>query len=264
VIRVGVIGATGKMGREVCRAAHDDPDLALVAAVSRSAAGRTLADALGLAGSDVVATDTIESLIAADTEVMVDFAGPAYAAEHVTWGIEQGIHVVEGSTGFEVDRSWGDQDRVGVVVAPNFAIGAVLAMRFAEQAARFFPDAEVIELHHPQKLDAPSGTAIATARRIAAGRPESSRGQVAGAADGDPGAPPSRGAAVEGVRIHSVRLPGLVAHEEIVFGGQGQTLSIRHDTTDRSSFMPGVMLAIKAVVGRPGLTLGLDPLLDGA
>jgi 4-hydroxy-tetrahydrodipicolinate reductase len=261
VIRVGVVGATGKMGREVCRAIHDDPDLSLVAAVSRSAAGTTLEDALGLTGSHVEATDTIESLIGAGTEVMVDFAGPTYAAQHVAWGIEQGIHVVEGSTGFDIDRSWAEQDRVGIVVAPNFAIGAVLAMRFAEQAARFFPDAEVIELHHAGKLDAPSGTAIATARRIAAGRPEPPERAAPGAADGDHGDLPSRGAPVDGVRIHSVRLPGLVAHEEILFGGQGQTLSIRHDTTDRSSFMPGVLLAIKAVGERPGLTLGLEPLL---
>jgi 4-hydroxy-tetrahydrodipicolinate reductase len=172
--------------------------------------------------------------------------------------------VVEGSTGFEIDPAWGAQDRVGVVVAPNFAIGAVLAIRFAEQAARFLPDAEVIELHHPGKLDAPSGTALTTARRIAAARAAAGAKAAPGAADGDGLASPSRGADIEGVRVHSVRLPGLVAHEEIIFGGQGQTLSIRHDTTDRSSFMRGVLLAIKAVVDRPGLTVGLDALLGEA
>jgi 4-hydroxy-tetrahydrodipicolinate reductase len=264
MIRVGVVGATGKMGREVCRAVHADPDLALVGAISRSASGRALSDVLGLEGSEVVASDVVESLLEVHTEVMVDFSGPAYAAEHIAWGIGQGVHVVEGSTGFDVDPAWGAQDRVGVVVAPNFAIGAVLAMRFAEQAARFLPDAEVIELHHPGKLDAPSGTAIATARRIAESRAAGGARPPAGAADGDGANAPSRGADVDGVRVHSVRLPGLVAHEEIVFGGQGQTLSIRHDSTDRSSFMPGVLLAIKAVGGHPGLTIGLDPLLVGA
>ncbi len=248
MIRVGVVGATGKMGREVCRAVHHDPELALVSGISRSAAGHPLSEALGLEGSDVVASDAVESMLEARVEVMVDFAGPAFAAEHIDWGIANGVHVVEGSTGFEVDQAWGAQDRVGVVVAPNFAIGAVLAMRFAEQAARFLPDAEVIELHHPGKLDAPSGTAITTARRIAASRRTVDVPAIS-AAEAD--VAPSRGADIDGVRVHSVRLPGLVAHEEIVFGGQGQTLSIRHDTTDRSSFMPGVLLAIKAVVGAP-------------
>ena len=141
-------------------------------------------------------------------------------------------------------------------IAPNFAIGAVLLMRFAEQAARHLPSAEVIELHHDQKVDAPSGTALLTARRIAAAR----RASPASPAD-DERHPGARGADVDGVRVHSVRLPGLVAHEEVLLGGQGQTLTIRHDSTDRTSFMPGVLLAIKTVGGRPGLTVGIDELL---
>ena len=238
MIRVGVLGATGKMGREVCRAVHEDPDLDLVAAISRSQPGRPLDELLGLAGSDVVTADAVEAVEGAGAEVAVDFTAPAWAPEHVAWCLERGIHIVVGTTGFEVDPAWGAQEDVGVVVAPNFAIGAVLMMRFAEEAARVMPDAEIVELHPPTKLDAPSGTAKSTAARIQAARGGS--GQVP---------------------IHSVRLPGLVAHQEVVFGAQGQTVSIRHDTTDRSAFMPGVLLAIKEVVHRRGLTVGLDDLL---
>jgi 4-hydroxy-tetrahydrodipicolinate reductase len=163
--------------------------------------------------------------------------------------------VVVGTTGFEIDDAWREAP-VGVVVAPNFAIGAVLLMRFAEQAAAHLPSAEVIELHHDRKVDAPSGTALLTARRIAA-----ARGEVPPSPTGDDAHPGARGADVDGVRVHSVRLPGLVAHEEVVFGGPGQTLTLRHDSTDRTSFMPGVLLAIEAVGARPGLTIGLDELL---
>jgi 4-hydroxy-tetrahydrodipicolinate reductase len=251
VTRVGVVGATGKMGREVCRAVHAEPDLELVAAVSRSAAGQRLADVLGLDASDVVASAEIEAFIPADVEVAVDFTGPAYAPDHIAWGIDHDMHVVVGTTGFEIDPAWGAQDRVGVVVAPNFAIGAVLMMRFAEEAARVMPDAEIVELHPPTKVDAPSGTARATAARIAGAR-------------GD-GRTPVRGDGHDTeVPIHSVRLPGLVAHQEVLFGAVGQTLTIRHDTTDRTAFMPGVILAIREVGSRPGLTVGLEPLLPPA
>jgi 4-hydroxy-tetrahydrodipicolinate reductase len=241
VIRVGVVGATGKMGREVCRAVHEDPELELVAAVTRSSAGRPLAELLGLTGSEVVAADRLEDLLVAGVEVAVDFTGPSFAREHVDWCIANRVHVVVGTTGFEIDPQWGDQRDVGVVVAPNFAIGAVLMMRFAEEAARVLPDAEIVELHPPTKRDAPSGTAKETARRI-----EAARGEGYGE-----------------VPIHSVRLPGVLAHQEVVFGGAGQTLTIRHDTSDRSSFMPGVLMAVKAVAGRPGLTIGVDVLLEG-
>jgi 4-hydroxy-tetrahydrodipicolinate reductase len=258
VIRVAVVGATGRMGREVCRAVAADPDLALVAAVSRSAPGVTLADSIGLGGDAgaLVLAAHLEQIRDADAEVLVDFTSPAHASDHVAWGIANGLHVVVGTTGFEPDEAWREAP-VGVIVAPNFAIGAVLLMRFAEQAARSMPSAEVIELHHVGKADAPSGTALLTARRIAA-----ARGHDA-AAPGDD-APPTgaRGADVDGVRVHSVRLPGLIAHEEVIFGGQGQTLTLRHDSTDRTSFMPGVLLAIKAAPTRPGLTVGLEPLLE--
>jgi 4-hydroxy-tetrahydrodipicolinate reductase len=231
------------MGREVCRAVHAEPDLELVAAVSRSAAGRRLSDVLGLEGSAVLASDAIEAFVPAGVEVVVDFTGPSYAPEHIAWGIEHDMHVVVGTTGFDIDPAWGDQRRVGVVVAPNFAIGAVLMMRFAEGAARLMPDAEIVELHPPTKVDAPSGTARATAARIAGARGDGHGSEVP---------------------IHSVRLPGLVAHQEVLFGAAGQTLTIRHDTTDRAAFMPGVILAIRAVSSRPGLTVGLEALLPPA
>ena len=160
-----------------------------------------------------------------------------------------------GTTGFEPDPAWGAQKSVGVLIAPNFAIGAVLMQRFAEQAVRYLPDAEIIELHHQDKPDAPSGTAMATARRMAA-----SRGDVP-AERREERVPGARGADVDGIRVHSVRLPGLVAHQEVILGAQGQTLRIRHDSTDWTSFMPGVLMAVKAVALRPGLTLGLDALL---
>jgi len=254
VIRVGVVGATGRMGREVCRAVDADPELELVAAVSRPHAGERVADVLDLE-TDVVFTDTLDPLLEAGVEVSVDFTSGAFAPEHVAWGIEHGVHVVVGTSGFEADPAWGEQDRVGVVIAPNFAIGAVLMMRFAEQAARHLPSAEVIELHHEDKPDAPSGTAMATARRIAAAR---------GGARTEAGperVPGARGADVDGVRVHSVRLSSVVAHQEVLLGGVGETLTIRHDSTDRRSFMPGVLLAIKTVGSRPGLTMGLEPIL---
>jgi 4-hydroxy-tetrahydrodipicolinate reductase len=256
VIHVGVVGATGRMGSEVCRAVAADPELALVAGVSHSRAGATLREAIGVEGEagEVLLVEHLEQLGDAGLDVLVDFTTPAYAPDHVAWGIANGVNVVVGTTGFETDDAWRNAP-VGVIVAPNFAIGAALLVRFAEQAARFLPSAEVIELHHDRKVDAPSGTAILTARRIAAAR------QGTPATRADVAATGARGADVDGVPVHSVRLPGLVAHEEVVFGGQGQTLTLRHDSTDRTSFMPGVLLAIKAAPDRPGLTEGLDPLL---
>ena len=260
MIRVGVVGATGRMGREVCRAVSADPELTLAAAVSHSAPGSTLGEAIGLEGDDagVVLVERLDAVRDADVGVLVDFTSPVHAPDHIAWGIANGVHVVVGTTGFEIDDAWRNAP-VGVIVAPNFAIGAVLLVRFAEQAARHLPSAEVIELHHDRKVDAPSGTAILTARRIA-----SARGEASGTPAGDDRHPGARGAEIDGIRVHSVRLPGLVAHEEVIFGGQGQTLTLRHDSTDRTSFMPGVLLAIKAAPARPGLTVGLEPLLESA
>jgi 4-hydroxy-tetrahydrodipicolinate reductase len=256
VIRVGVIGATGKVGAEVCRAVHADPDMELVAGISRSKAGEKAADALGLEGSDMVLAENLDSFVESDVEVAVDFTSAQFAPEHVAWAIEHGTHIVVGTTGFEVDEAWREAP-IGVFVAPNFAIGAVLLQRFAREAARHLPAVEIVELHHDGKADAPSGTAIATARGIAAERAETPT------APGDEKVAGARGGAVDDVRIHSVRLPGLVAHHEVIFGGQAQTLTIRHDSTDRSSFVPGVLLAIRWIPDHQGLTVGLEHLLEG-
>lgn len=246
--RVGVIGAHGRMGAEVVGAVTAASDLDLVASVD-----------LG---------DGLEKLTDADAQVIVEFTRPDAVLDNVRWCIERGLHVVTGTTGFtaprlEQVRGWlADAPGVGVAVVPNFALGAVLMMRFAETAARYFESVEIVELHHPQKVDAPSGTARLTAERIASARsaaglgavPDATTDEVAGA----------RGASIDGIPVHSVRARGLVAHQEVLFGAAGETLTLRHDSFDRASFMPGVLLAVRAVVTRPGLTVGLDPLLDSA
>jgi 4-hydroxy-tetrahydrodipicolinate reductase len=242
-VKVGVLGAAGRMGSEVARAVAAAADLELVAQVD--------------------AGDDRDPLRAAD--VVVDFTTPAAVMDNLRWCIEAGRHVVVGTTGFDAERldtvqGWlAEHPDIGVVIAPNFGIGAVLLMRFAAEAARYFDSAEIIELHHPNKVDAPSGTARVTAQLIAAardGRP--SPDATTDALDG------ARGADVDGVRVHAVRLAGLVAHQEVLLGGPGETLTIRHDSLSRESFMPGVLLAIRAVATRPGLTQGIDDLLAGA
>jgi len=255
VIRVGVIGATGKVGAEVCRAVHADADLELVAGISRSKAGEPASTALGLEGSDMVLAEDLSSFVDAEVQVAVDFTSASFAPEHVAWSIEHGVHIVVGTTGFEMDEAW-RQAPVGVFVAPNFAIGAVLMQRFAREAARHLPAVEIVELHHDGKSDAPSGTAAATADAVGAARLESWTGP---SSESIPGV---RGGERAGIRIHSIRLPGLVAHQEVIFGGQGQTLTIRHDSTDRTSFVPGVLMAIRWVPDHPGLTVGLDAILE--
>jgi 4-hydroxy-tetrahydrodipicolinate reductase len=254
VIRVGVLGATGKFGAEVCRAVHADPDLSFVAGISRSKAGEPASTALGLEGSDVVLAEDLDAFEAARVEVAVDFTSGAFAAEHIAWAIDHGVHIVVGTTGFEVDEAWRDAP-VGVVVAPNFAIGAALMQRFAREAARYLPAVEIVELHHDGKSDAPSGTAASTADAVAAARLEGWSGPSSESTQG------VRGGERAGIRIHSIRLPGLVAHQEVIFGGQGQTLTIRHDSIDRTSFVPGVLMAIRWVPDHPGLTVGLDAIL---
>ncbi len=250
MIRVGVVGAAGRMGREVCRAVEADAELELVAAVAPSRAGQVI--------EGVTCSGSLDALTEGGAEVVVEFTRSESAPANIAWCVAHGLHVVTGTTGFEPDPAWAEQREVGVFLAANYAIGAVLMMRFAETAARYLPEAEIVELHHGDKPDAPSGTSIATARRLAAARGTTPAGQD-GSTERFPGA---RGADVDGVRVHSVRLPGLVAHQEVVFGGLGQTLSIRHDSTSHTSFMPGVLLAVKAVPSRPGLTVGLDALLD--
>jgi len=241
--RVGVLGSRGRMGAEVCRVVAADPDLELVAAIDL--------------GDDRATAEA--------AQVIVDFTHPDVVMDNLSWCIDHGIHAVVGTTGFTDERfdllrtTLAEHDGVGVVIAPNFSIGAVLMMRFAEQAAAFYESAEIIELHHPGKADAPSGTAASTARRIAAARtaaaipapPDATRHELPGA----------RGAQVDGIRVHGVRLRGLVAHQEVLFGAEGETLTIRHDSLDRVSFMPGVLAAIRAVSSKPGLTVGIESIL---
>jgi 4-hydroxy-tetrahydrodipicolinate reductase len=244
MIKVGVLGARGRMGQQVCAAVGGAADMELAAQVDQGDA----LDALG--GCDAV----------------VDFTHPGVVMDNLRWCVEHGLNVAVGTSGFGGERlaevrSWTDKaPAVRVLVAPNFSVGAVLMMRFAAQAARFFESAEIIELHHAAKIDAPSGTALRTASEIGAARakaglgapPDATRQELAGA----------RGAVVDGVRVHSVRLAGLVAHQEVLFGGHGETLTIRHDSLDRASFMPGVLLAVRGLASLPpGLTVGIEPLL---
>ncbi|WP_213451012.1 4-hydroxy-tetrahydrodipicolinate reductase [Rhizomonospora bruguierae] len=242
-IRVGVLGARGRMGVEVCRAVDADPEMELVAMIDQG-----------------------DELAAAGARVVVDFTTPDAVMDNLQWCIEQGINVVVGTTGFteqrlERVRTWlSHKPEVGVVIAPNFGLGAVLMMRFAAQAARYFTSVEIVEQHHPNKVDAPSGTATHTARAIARARAEAGLSAVPDATKDE--VPGARGAEIDGVRVHAVRAAGLVAHQEVLFGQQGETLTIRHDSYDRVSFMPGVLLAVRSVLGRPGLTVGLDVLLD--
>jgi 4-hydroxy-tetrahydrodipicolinate reductase len=245
-LRVGVLGARGRMGVEVCKAVDAADDMELVAMIDQG--------------------DWLFNASDASAEVVVDFTTPDVVMDNLHWCVDQGINVVVGTSGFteqrlERVRGWLSlKPDVGVVIAPNFAVGAVLMMEFAARAARFFESAEIIEQHHPRKVDAPSGTALRTAQVIAearaaanmAGMPDATKDEVPGA----------RGAEVEGIRVHAVRAAGLVAHQEVLFGTNGETLTIRHDSYDRASFMPGVLLAVRSVVHRSGLTVGLGPLLD--
>ncbi|MFP4234174.1 MAG: 4-hydroxy-tetrahydrodipicolinate reductase [Nitriliruptoraceae bacterium] len=262
-MRIGIVGAAGRMGAEVCRAVAAAEDLTLVAAVDPGAAGRSLSEVARLDGpeGDLVVAEHLDALTDADVEVAVEFTGPASVGENLLWLLEHGIHAVVGATGIsEVQLSRARELAAGstanALVAPNFAIGAVLLLRFAAEAARYLPHVEVVELHHDGKVDAPSGTALRTAELLA-----EARGTAPSVPLGDAHHPGARGADHAGIRVHSVRLPGLVAHQEVLFGGTGQTLTIRHDSIDRTSFMPGVLLACRTVAGLDGLEVGLDAVL---
>ncbi len=241
-----MLGARGKVGTEVCRAVEAADDLELVAQVD-----------LG---------DQLEDLVAAQADAVVDFTHPDVVMDNLRFCADHGIHAVVGTTGFDAERlatleRWlADAAGVGVLVAPNFSIGAVLMMRFAAAAAPFFESVEVVELHHPDKADAPSGTARRTAELIAAARREAGSPPMPDATT--TGLDGARGADVDGVRVHGLRIRGLVAHQEVVLGGPGEILTIRHDSLDRASFTPGVLAGLRAIGSRPGLTVGLEHLLD--
>jgi 4-hydroxy-tetrahydrodipicolinate reductase len=245
-LKVGVLGARGKVGRVVCEAVAESDEFELVAEIDEG--------------------DEISALVDTGADAIVDFTHPDAVMGNLQFCIEHGIDAVVGTTGFDEARL--DQVRgwlkghpeVGVLIAPNFSIGAILMMRFATEAARFFESVEIVELHHPNKADAPSGTARRTAELIAAARREAGM-------DAPPDAtstslPGARGAEVEGIRVHGLRIRGLVAHQEVVLGGLGETLTIRHDSLDRASFTPGVLLGLRRIGATPGLTVGLEGFLD--
>lgn len=245
-LRVAVLGARGKVGSEICRAVEAADDMTLVARVD--------------------AGDPIEQLVETDAQVVVDFTHPDVVMGNLEFCVEHGIHAVVGTTGFDDERlaaleGWlAESPATGVLIAPNFSIGAILMMRFAAQAAPFFDSVEIVELHHPDKADAPSGTARRTAELIAAARraanapdmPDATSTLIEGA----------RGADVEGIPVHALRIRGLVAHQEVVLGELGETLTIRHDSLDRASFSPGVLAGLRAIGDHPGLTVGLEHFLD--
>lgn len=243
-MRVAVLGAKGKVGATMVAAVHAAQDLTLSA--------------------EVDAGDDLSLLTDGGTETVIDFTHPDVVMDNLKFLIDNGIHAVVGTTGFtqqrvEQVRSWlAAKPGAAVLIAPNFAIGAVLSMHFATLAAKFFESVEVIELHHPQKADAPSGTATRTAALIA----EARKGLPPNPDATSTGLPGARGADVDGVPVHSIRLAGLVAHQEVLFGTKGETLTIRHDSIDRTSFVPGVLLAVRRVAEFPGLTIGIEPLLD--
>lgn len=243
--RVAVFGAHGRMG-------------------STSVGALSAADGIDVV-AQVDAEDPRESVLDAGAEVVLDFTQPEAAPDNVQWCIDQGLHVVVGTSGFgeqKLDRvrsALGDAPGVGVLVVPNFSIGAVLMMKFAAEAAPFFESVEITELHHPGKIDAPSGTAVRTAELIASARRIAGSGPIPDATTTDPlGA---RGAEIDGIRVHAVRSRGYVASQEVLFGGAGESFVIRHDSHDRESFMPGVVAAVRAVPGMPGLTVGLEAVL---
>jgi 4-hydroxy-tetrahydrodipicolinate reductase len=249
-LKVGVLGARGKVGRAVCDAVEEaaaaEGDLELVARVD--------------------ADDDIQVLVESGVEAVVDFTHPDAVMDNLHFCIDHGIHAVVGTTGFdderlETVRGWlAGSEQTGVLVAPNFSIGAVLMMRFAVEAARFYESVEIVELHHPDKADAPSGTARRTAELVAAARQEAGLGPVPDATS--TGLEGARGADVAGIHVHGLRVRGLVAHQEVILGGLGETLTIRHDSLDRVSFTPGVLLGLRRIRECPGLTVGLEEFLD--
>ncbi|MER7815348.1 4-hydroxy-tetrahydrodipicolinate reductase [Streptomyces sp. NPDC096153] len=245
-LRVAVLGAKGRIGAETVRAVEAADDLELVAALGRG--------------------DKLETLVETGAQVAVELTTPASVMGNLDFCVRHGIHAVVGTTGWTDERlthlrtSLAASPETGVLIAPNFSIGAVLTMKFAAQAARWFESVEVVELHHPNKADAPSGTATRTAQLIAAARAEAGCApQPDATVTGLDGA---RGADVDGVPVHAVRLRGLLAHQEVLLGGEGETLTIRHDSLHHSSFMPGILLGVRRVVDTPGLTFGLENYLD--
>ncbi|MDO9536618.1 MAG: 4-hydroxy-tetrahydrodipicolinate reductase [Bacillota bacterium] len=262
-LRVAVSGAFGRMGREVCRTVLDDDNLDLVGAFDSHGKENDIGLELGRRNLGIKIKElTPKSLEECRAKVLVDFTTPMSVLHNIDISLKSGVRPVVGTTGItHVDLTriseWVDRSGLSAVIAPNFALGAVLMMTFSSIAVRYFPQAEIIEMHHDQKIDAPSGTALKTADMIASNRQEEPLEK-----DELLKLPGARGAVQDKIHIHSIRLNGLIAHQEVIFGGLGQTLTIRHDSYDRSSFMPGVILAVKKVPVIKGLVYGLENLLD--
>jgi 4-hydroxy-tetrahydrodipicolinate reductase len=264
MIKVIVCGAYGKMGREVLKAVHNDKELTLVGAVDINSTGVDAGELIGASKLGVLTGNDLNQVIQeTKPDVMVDFTNPASVMANIRVALEKGVRPVVGTTGLTEEHVTEVQklcqaSKLGALIAPNFAIGAILMMKMAQEAAKYLPDVEIIELHHDQKLDAPSGTALRTAELITEVRGQHRQGHP----DEFEKLTGARGGEFSGIRLHSVRLPGYVAHQEVIFGGLGQTLTIRHDSISRESFMPGVTLACKKVVSLNGLVFGLEHILD--
>ncbi|OMF73139.1 4-hydroxy-tetrahydrodipicolinate reductase [Paenibacillus glucanolyticus] len=263
-VKVAVVGAGGRMGKEVVKLVLGDEELELVAAVGKSDAGADAGTLVGLPACGIRVTSDLEmALVESRPDVMVDFTTPQFAYSNTALAIKHGVRPIIGTTGFtpeqieELDKQCAEQN-IGGLIAPNFSIGAILMMKFAAQAAKYLPHVEIIETHGDQKLDAPSGTSIKTAEMIAQNREEIRQGNpmeeevIEGA----------RGGYYNGFRIHSVRLPGVFAQQEVIFGGYGQSLKIRHDSYERAAYMPGVKMAMEKVMGYTGLVYGFDHFID--
>lgn len=261
MIKVGVCGAAGKMGSEVVKAVSYDKELDLVTAIDKNQIGEDAGRMAGLGEDGIIVMGSIADAANSGAEVIVDFTHPSTVMQNIKEIVENAMHGVIGTTGISRQNLVEIQTLVqgtgqNIFIAPNFAIGAVLMMELSKRAAKYLNDIEIIELHHPQKVDAPSGTAIKTAEDLEKIITNKEKREEKLTLEG------ARGASTGNIHIHSVRLPGLVAHQEVIFGGHGQTLTIRHDSTDRTSFMPGVIMAIKEIKNKPGLTYGLESLLD--
>jgi 4-hydroxy-tetrahydrodipicolinate reductase len=263
-IKVVVAGPRGKMGSEALRMIEKSSDLDLVGCLDRKNVGKKVMDVEGLPSFEAMIFEDIEECFqVVDPDVLIDLTTPEVGYKHTKLAIQNGVRPVVGTTGFTKDQieeltSLAEQKEIGAVIAPNFAVGAVLMMQFSKWAAKYFPDVEIIERHHDQKLDAPSGTAVKTAQLIQEERKRKKQGHP----DEKETLPGARGADIDGMHIHSVRLPGLVAHQEVVFGGPGENLTIKHDSFHRESFMSGVKLAVDHVVKLDLLVYGLENLLE--
>ena len=263
-VKIVIAGPRGNMGKEAVNMVTNTEGFELVAVVDSKHDGQLLSSVDGFSGIDIpVYTDMQACFDNQDVDVLIDLTNPKFGRKHMEIAFESGVRPVVGTTGFtEQDvielRALAEEKGIGAIIAPNFAIGAILMMKFSQMAAKYLPDVEIIERHHDKKLDAPSGTAVKTAQMIA----EVRQAKLQGNPDEKEELAGARGADFEGMRIHSVRLPGLVAHQEVTFGGVGQTLTIRHDSINRASFMPGVKLAVETVLQIDTLVYGLEHIID--